>query len=122
MGFLYNNALFTIQVVFSALVMSFSITMLYIGKDPSIYLPVLTSIIGFWLPSPAQTLKQLPAPVPQPLPESVTPVAALVPSSAVPQITEPMVIASPSAPIPILTPVGSPSVEEESSVTIKVNN
>ena len=94
MTFIYNNALFCIQVLFSAIMIAFSITMLYIGKDASVYLPVLTSIIGFWLPSPIQNTKQA-ANQPATLPEIVVE-------------SQPRDIPQRNHPIPILTPINSP--------------
>lgn len=50
--FLYNNALLLIQTMISLLAISFCAAMLAIGRDPSIYLPVMTGCIGYFLPSP----------------------------------------------------------------------
>jgi purine-cytosine permease-like protein len=56
---------FYMQAGFSGLGVVFSATMLLIGKEPSIYLPIFTSILFSWLPSPlsgavgASTVKKL---------------------------------------------------------------
>ena len=47
-----HKILFKVQTVFSAVTLTFCITMLSVGKDPSLYLPILTSLIGYWLPAP----------------------------------------------------------------------
>jgi hypothetical protein len=43
---------FWTQVIFSTVGMAFSVSMLASGRDPSIYLPIFTSILFAWLPSP----------------------------------------------------------------------
>lgn len=43
---------FTIQLVVSMTGLVLSTGMLMAGRDPAVYLPVLTSIIGYWLPAP----------------------------------------------------------------------
>ena len=43
---------FIMQSCFSAIGMVFSAVMLLVGKEPSIYLPIFTSILFSWLPSP----------------------------------------------------------------------
>ena len=50
--YLYNNSLFLAQVFFALIGLSFSAAMLLSGNDPSIYLPVMTAILGWWFPSP----------------------------------------------------------------------
>lgn len=52
--------LFTMQLLVSVFGMALSAGMLAAGRDPAVYLPVLTSIIGYWLPAP----KRPPAPAP----------------------------------------------------------
>lgn len=47
-----KGSLFAVQTFFSFIGVTFSIIMLSVGKDPSIYLPILTGIIGYWVPSP----------------------------------------------------------------------
>ena len=46
---------FYTQMAFSATGLGFSAAMLLAGKDPSIYLPIFTSILFAWLPSPMAT-------------------------------------------------------------------
>jgi hypothetical protein len=43
---------FGVQVAFSGALAAFTITMLVTGKPAEVYLPVLTGIIGYWLPAP----------------------------------------------------------------------
>ena len=52
MTFLSQNGLFLSQVFFSLVGVGFSIGMLVKGEDASIYLPILTTIIGVWTPNP----------------------------------------------------------------------
>ena len=47
-----DNTVFSVQCGFSFLVMMFCIGMLADDRDPTYYLPVLTSLIGYWLPAP----------------------------------------------------------------------
>lgn len=44
---------FIVQVCFSASVAGFSMAMLAAGNPVEIYLPVLTGIVGYWLPQPS---------------------------------------------------------------------
>lgn len=44
--------IFTMQLAVSLAGMGLSAGMLFAGRDPAIYLPVITSIIGYWLPAP----------------------------------------------------------------------
>lgn len=44
------------QVAISCSSLAFSMFMLYKGKDPGTYLPIITGIVGCWLPSP-QSIK-----------------------------------------------------------------
>ena len=43
---------FAVQVGISGTIAAFTISMLAIGKPEGVYLPVLTSILGYWLPAP----------------------------------------------------------------------
>jgi len=43
---------FGVQVAFSGALAAFTITMLVTGRPADVYLPVLTGIIGYWLPAP----------------------------------------------------------------------
>lgn len=52
MDFLSHNGLFLSQVFFSLVGVGFSIAMLVRGEDASIYLPIMTTIIGVWTPNP----------------------------------------------------------------------
>ena len=44
------------QVAISCSSLAFAMVMLYRGKDPGVYLPIVTGIVGCWLPSP-QSIK-----------------------------------------------------------------
>lgn len=44
------------QVAISCSSLAFAMFMLYMGKDPGVYLPIITGIVGCWLPSP-QSIK-----------------------------------------------------------------
>lgn len=50
--FWYNNSTMIIQAIFSLFLAVFTATMLAIGRDPTIYLPILTGITTIWIPSP----------------------------------------------------------------------
>lgn len=50
-----DNLVFSVQCGFSFTVLLFCIAMLAANKDPTYYLPILTSIIGYWLPAPRGT-------------------------------------------------------------------
>lgn len=43
---------FAVQVGISGTITAFTIAMLAIGKPEGVYLPVLTGILGYWLPAP----------------------------------------------------------------------
>lgn len=47
-----GDTIFRVQAGFSLMSMVFCMSMIAVGKNPTYYLPVLTSIIGYWLPSP----------------------------------------------------------------------
>lgn len=47
-----ENLVFGVQAGFSFSTLLFCIIMLGADKDPTYYLPILTSIIGYWLPAP----------------------------------------------------------------------
>lgn len=47
-----SSALFGMQLLVSGVGMVLSAGMLLMGRDPAIYLPIVTSIIGYWLPAP----------------------------------------------------------------------
>lgn len=48
------NILLPTQIFISTSILAFAMYMLYIGKDPGVYLPIITAISGSWLPSPMQ--------------------------------------------------------------------
>lgn len=50
--FIAKHGLFLSQLFFSTVGMAFSIAMLVNDKDASVYLPILTTIVGVWIPSP----------------------------------------------------------------------
>jgi hypothetical protein len=45
--------IFAAQISISCSSLLFAMMMLYLGNDPGIYLPIITGIIGCWLPSPS---------------------------------------------------------------------
>lgn len=51
---------FHVQAGVSLATMVFCMTMISVGKNAAYYLPVLTSIVGYWLPSPQQQQQQPP--------------------------------------------------------------
>ncbi len=51
-SYITEHGLFLSQFFFSVIGVGFSITMLVLGNDPSIYLPIFSTIIGVWVPSP----------------------------------------------------------------------
>jgi hypothetical protein len=48
------SLLFKMQVGVSLTGLALGVGMLACGKDPAVYLPVVTSILGLWLPTPTQ--------------------------------------------------------------------
>lgn len=52
-----QSSLFAVQTMFSLIGVGFSVGMLVAGNDASIYLPILTGIIGYWVPSPGSNFK-----------------------------------------------------------------
>lgn len=57
--------LFAMQLVVSLAGLGLGTAMLFMGKDPAVYLPVVTSIVGYWLPAPK---RPPPPPPPAPVP------------------------------------------------------
>jgi hypothetical protein len=51
--FSHEVSLFCVQSTISITVMVFCIYQLIDRRDPGVYLPVLTGILGYWLPSPS---------------------------------------------------------------------
>jgi hypothetical protein len=47
-----TKALFRVQLVVSGVGMALGVGMLIAGRDAAVYLPLVTSIIGYWLPAP----------------------------------------------------------------------
>ena len=46
---------FEVRVLFSTSILAFSMAMLATRKgDPGVYMPLITSIIGYWTPSPSK--------------------------------------------------------------------
>lgn len=56
----FNCPIFTMQLAVSVVGMGLSVTMLATGKDPAVYLPIVTSIIGYWLPAPKKPVVEAP--------------------------------------------------------------
>lgn len=55
---------FLIQVAITGTVTAFTISMLAMGKPEGVYLPVLTGILGYWLPAPEYSKLRIPKPIP----------------------------------------------------------
>jgi hypothetical protein len=53
---------FIVQVGITGTVTAFTITMLAMGKPEGVYLPVLTGILGYWLPAPEYSKLRIPRP------------------------------------------------------------
>ena len=51
---------FVIQVAITGAVTAFTISMLAMGKPEGVYLPVLTGILGYWLPAPEYSKPRIP--------------------------------------------------------------
>lgn len=43
---------FAVQVALTTAISAFTMTMLALGKPEGVYLPVLTGLVGYWLPAP----------------------------------------------------------------------
>ena len=52
--------LFYVQALFSGTGLIFAMVQLYRGGDPGTYLPVFSSIVSYWLPSPAAAHREPP--------------------------------------------------------------
>jgi hypothetical protein len=55
---------FKVQLCVSALALVLSTGMLIAGKDAAAYLPIITSIVGYWLPAPSRQLQPVTDEVP----------------------------------------------------------
>jgi hypothetical protein len=55
-------ATFAAQFAISSSTLGFCMYMLWRGNDPGVYLPIVTGILGYWLPSPrmAETRETVP--------------------------------------------------------------
>lgn len=79
------------QVLFSVGGLMFSGAMLIKGKDASVYLPVLTGILGAWMPSPIQQLDNQRRQM-----QNNPPTLALAPSPAPPILEAPVPTPAPT--------------------------
>lgn len=52
MNAMVTNYLFFAQMAITVFVLGFSATMVAITGDTAVYLPIMTSLIGYWFPSP----------------------------------------------------------------------
>jgi hypothetical protein len=57
---------FAVQTIVSLSSLTFSMYMLSQGQSPGLYLPVITAIIGYWIPSPTSALNKRFNPLPHP--------------------------------------------------------
>lgn len=69
-----NTSLFGMQLLVSVVGLVVSTGMLFMGRDAAVYLPILTSIIGYWLPAPKQPAAAAPPATPA-LPPTPAPTA-----------------------------------------------
>ncbi len=95
-----SDGVFLTQVLFSFIGICFSAGMLIKGSDPSIYLPILTSVLFAWTPSPRSNpppvLPLTTPPVPPPTqPSTPPPVQSSAPPPTLPS-------PPPTAPLPTL--------------------
>lgn len=60
-----STHVFWVQTGISVSVIGFCIGMLASGQDTGTYLPVLTGIVGYWLPAPTRPIAD-PAVLPEP--------------------------------------------------------
>lgn len=58
---LQDCPLFTMQLIVSLVAMFVSVLMLLVTRETEVYLPVLTSIMGYWLPAPRRPAAQVPS-------------------------------------------------------------
>lgn len=72
---------FAVQVGLSGTVTAFTIAMLAIGKPEGVYLPVLTGILGYWLPAPEYSKLRTPK-TPSPKTNASTPAISPSPSTS----------------------------------------
>jgi hypothetical protein len=54
------GTLFAAQFAISSSTLAFCMTMLWSGRDPGVYLPIITGVLGYWLPSPSGGLPPRP--------------------------------------------------------------
>lgn len=47
-----RDLLFPAQMLISSWTLAFAMYMLAVGKDAGVYLPIVTGIMGYWLPQP----------------------------------------------------------------------
>lgn len=66
---------FAVQVGISGTITAFTIAMLAIGKPEGVYLPVLTGILGYWLPAPEYAKLRTPK---TPLPKTSPPATPVI--------------------------------------------
>lgn len=58
---------FCTQVAISSSTLMFCMNMLHRGRNPGMYLPMVSGIVGYWLPSPHQGAPKPAPPVETPL-------------------------------------------------------
>lgn len=72
---LYEISMFRMQVFLSTILIFFSMLMIFIRNDTSIYLPLMTGIFGYWFPAPSReshvnvNTNTYPEPPPKKLPD-----------------------------------------------------
>lgn len=63
----FIEPVFAVQTLVSLSSLTFSMYMLSQGQSPGLYLPVITAIIGYWIPSPTSASNKRVNPLPSPL-------------------------------------------------------
>lgn len=67
--------LFKVQLAMSCAGLALCAGMLATGRDPALYLPVVTSIVGYWMPAPRRA--DAPPPPPTPVPSAASSIASV---------------------------------------------
>ena len=58
-SYIGDHGLFLSQFFISSASLGFLMYMLIKGENPSIYLPILTTVVGVWFPSPVSLNKKI---------------------------------------------------------------
>ena len=77
----FIEPVFAVQTLVSLSSLTFSMYMLSQGQSPGLYLPVITAIIGYWIPSPTSASNKRVNPLPLPHPSLPIPFHSSSPSA-----------------------------------------